>query len=109
MYKSPIEAIYGQLQKKFEGDVLRAVQSYDINVDKDELIKALEYDRGQYEAGYMDAMATIVHCKDCQYSETVTDPIAGIEFRVCQWYPYTHRVKDTHYCGYGIRKGDNDV
>ena len=56
-----------------------------------------------------DVGKKVVFCKECQYSETATDPIAGIEFRVCQWYPYTHRVKDTHYCGYGERKGDNNV
>ena len=33
----------------------RAVQSYGINVDKDELIRALQYDREQYYKGYADA------------------------------------------------------
>lgn len=72
MYKSPIEIAYGQWQTQMEGDVIRAVQSYNINVDNEELIKALAYDRGQYNAGYndgyMDAMATIVRCKDCVYA-----------------------------------------
>lgn len=51
-YKSPIEIIYGQMQAKMEGDIYKAVQSYDIKVDKEELLKALEYDRAQYDKGY---------------------------------------------------------
>ena len=56
MYKSPIDIIYGQMETQMEGDILRAVQRYGINVDKEELLKALQYDRGQYEKGYKDAM-----------------------------------------------------
>ena len=55
MYISPIDIIYGQLETQMEGDILRAVQSYGINVDKDELIRALQYDREQYYKGYADA------------------------------------------------------
>lgn len=57
MYRSPIEIIYGQMETQIEGDILRAVQKYGINVDKEELIRALKYDRDQYEKGYDDAMA----------------------------------------------------
>jgi flagellar biosynthesis/type III secretory pathway protein FliH len=55
-YESPIEVIVGQLrmeqEKKLEGDIFRAVQDYGITVEKEELIKALQYDRQQYEKGY---------------------------------------------------------
>ena len=37
-----------------ENDIMKTVISYDINVDKAELIKALAYDREQYEKGYAD-------------------------------------------------------
>lgn len=40
-----------------EGDILRAVQKYGINVDKEELLRALQYDRNQYEKGYDDGKA----------------------------------------------------
>lgn len=69
MYRSTIEIIYGQMETQMEGDILRAVQKYGINVDKEELIRALQYDRNQYEKGYADgkadAMAELVRCKDC--------------------------------------------
>lgn len=57
MYKSPIEIIYGQLNLQFENDLVKAVQDCEIHVDKEELIKALKYDREQYEKGYKDAKA----------------------------------------------------
>lgn len=54
MYKPPIEIIYGQMKTKIEGDILKAVQECDIHVDKGELIRALQYDREQYDKGYAD-------------------------------------------------------
>jgi hypothetical protein len=53
-YKSPIETINQQVQAKFEGDVMELIHSYGINVDKDELVKALKYDRDQYRKGFED-------------------------------------------------------
>lgn len=55
MYKSVMEIIQGNLQAQLEGEIMRVVHSVDVNVDKDELIKALAYDRQQYEKGYADA------------------------------------------------------
>jgi hypothetical protein len=55
-YKSPIQVRVEQAVKAFnlqvENEVYKVVQNYEINVDKDELIKALQYDRNQYELGY---------------------------------------------------------
>lgn len=55
MYKSPIEIIQGQLQVQLEGTIMKAVQQQDVIVEKEELIRALQYDRDQYEKGYADA------------------------------------------------------
>ena len=52
MYQLPIEIIYKQVRTQFEDNVYKAVRDYGIVVDKDELVKALQYDRGQYEKGY---------------------------------------------------------
>ena len=58
MYLSPIEKIYGELQTQMvqedERMVLETVRKVGINVDKDALIKALQYDRNQYTKGYED-------------------------------------------------------
>lgn len=56
MYKSPIEIINDEIKMHFENEILKAIQHYEIQVDKDELIKALNYDRNQYEKGYNDAV-----------------------------------------------------
>lgn len=54
MYISPIQSYVNDIKFNYDGEVLKAVQSVGINVDKIELLKALEYDRGQYEKGYKD-------------------------------------------------------
>ena len=54
-YRSPVEIITGEIENKIENDIMTAVYHYDIKVDKNELIKALDYDRKQYEQGYEDA------------------------------------------------------
>ena len=58
MYQSPIEVIYKDLQmqvkEQADNQIFEAVQQCEIRVDKDELVRALQYDRGQYEKGYVD-------------------------------------------------------
>lgn len=59
MWKSPIEIqqdIVRQVDMVIEDGVMKAIQRFDINVDKEELLKALQYDRGQYEKGYQDGL-----------------------------------------------------
>ena len=50
--------IYGELQTKMiqedENMVMKAVRKVGVNVDEEELIKALQYDRNQYTKGYED-------------------------------------------------------
>ena len=59
MYESPIDIIYNDIQYKvveeLDKNIVSAVQSYGIDVNKEELLKALRYDRQQYEKGYADA------------------------------------------------------
>lgn len=59
MYESPIDKIFGEIQnqiiKQDEENVMYAVnQAIGYSVDKQELIKALMYDRDQYNKGYTD-------------------------------------------------------
>lgn len=60
MYQSPIEIIYDNMRMKIEGEVYKAVQRVGVNVDKEELLKALQYDRGQYKRGYEDGYAKAI-------------------------------------------------
>ena len=54
MYESPIKIITGKIQTQIDDEIYRAVQNVGINIDKEELLKALEYDRGQYEEGFRE-------------------------------------------------------
>lgn len=61
VYQSPIEKIYGEIQSDIarqEEDALVATVTREVGykVDKDELIKALKYDRHQYEKGYYEGL-----------------------------------------------------
>lgn len=60
-YNSPIMIIQTELNEELENNVYEAVMRYDIAVDKKELIKALEYDRNQYDRGYQDGVRSILN------------------------------------------------
>ena len=61
MYVSPIslciQSITQDMCDQQEKDVLHAVMKCGVEVDREELIKALKYDREQYEKGYADGRA----------------------------------------------------
>lgn len=58
MYEGPIKVIIDDMcsaiQQKEDNYVMQYVQNIGIDVDKDELEKALRYDRQQYDKGYED-------------------------------------------------------
>lgn len=62
MYESPISEMVDdiclKMQDFHDAKVVEAVQNVGINVNKDELISALSYDRKQYDKGYADGIAT---------------------------------------------------
>lgn len=66
-YQSPIEVIQTQMRNQIEGNIYQAVMNVGVNVDKEKLLKALQYDREQYQNGYKDRDDQIVRCKDCKH------------------------------------------
>ena len=66
MYESPIEIHQTSTQytaifdKEKDSMILKAIQGVGVNVDKDELLKALKYDRQQYNKGYQDGIKEAV-------------------------------------------------
>lgn len=67
-YESPIEKIVGQIQSQMvkndeDNLMVQIQQAVGYKIDKEELLKALQYDRGQYEKGYADAMSVIEDIK----------------------------------------------
>ena len=59
MWESPINLITSNIASEIDGEVMRITQSYGIDVNKEELLKALTYDREQYDKGYADAKADL--------------------------------------------------
>jgi hypothetical protein len=58
-YISPITQYISDMQMEYENGVLKAVHNVGFHVDKEELAKALAYDRGQYDKGYEDGSADV--------------------------------------------------
>lgn len=54
MYESPIQLIESQMRTEVENEIFRAIKEVGVDVNKEELIKALQYDRHQYSKGYKD-------------------------------------------------------
>lgn len=88
-YQSPIEVFQAQMQSQIESEIYKAVMKVGVNVDKEELLKALQYDRNQYQNGYTDRDSEIVRCKDCIHWELVREegycPYNHI-FTVSDWF-----------------------
>lgn len=105
-YESPIELITSQYCSSIEDAIYQSVLKVGIDVDKEELIKALEYDRGQYKKGYDDRDAAIVRCKDCKYrSLYCTEATDGTTLYTCH-HPCSNDVPRPFdwYCADGERK-----
>lgn len=124
-YQSPIQMITDDIAKdivqKQDGWLVESVRRVGFNIDKDELAKALNYDREQYEKGYADGRrareSEIVRCKDCKHRPT--DPKGhgygqDLEFPddVCpcqvgdNWYSWM--PDDNWFCASGERKEVED-
>lgn len=63
-YKSPINMwitkVQEDFEKKLDEQVYKELLNVGISVDKEELLKALEYDRKQYEKGFKDGKASVI-------------------------------------------------
>ena len=85
MYENPIEKVFEEIQSQIieqdDENVMCAVkQAVGYLVDKNELIKALKYDREQYEKGYHDGLNAD---KWIPVSERLPDKDKYIDFYKC--------------------------
>lgn len=111
-YKPPItlfvEEMARDVAKQLDDETFKAIFKVVPFVDKDELIQALQYDRGQYEKGFTDgrrtAMEELVHCIECEF----------YDYGECVC-PYKAMNDGAHYypdpedfCSDGHRKKDDD-
>lgn len=71
-YAPPVSLNLNDFQYTINDAVAKAIAKAGIQVNQEELLKALKYDRGQYKAGYDAGFADgfvetlhIVRCQDC--------------------------------------------
>ena len=110
-WKSPIdlqmfeESFATKILEDQTGCVVETCVKMGVNVDKEELLKALAYDRHQYEQGYSDGIRArddeIVRCKDCKYKYVPDD----IEDKWCYWVD----TDEDDFCSSGERSDDAEL
>lgn len=103
MYEPPITQYTTDIQTKVENQLenhlMEILFGLGFDVDKEELIKALQYDREQYQKGFKDGKESIVHCQDCTIKKAVQHK-DGIVWRC----PHrTGDVKMEGFCESGAR------
>lgn len=100
-YKSPIEIISEKVTESLENGVMKAVYKAEFQVDKYELYKALQYDRGQYEKGYADRDHEIVRCKDCKFNYGNANGVSSNSQDIICTYFETDGMTNDDYCSRG--------
>lgn len=118
MYESPVyivqEQLANQMRLLHEDGIYKAILAYDIQVNKDELIRALRYDRGQYQKGFVDGGrdgylkrdAEIVRCKDCLSCEAKFKRNGEVYFYRCNYFDI--EIEPLDFCSCGERKGGDE-
>lgn len=128
MYNSPLklftDEITRDIAKKQDTLVFNAVARLGVTVDRDELLRALRYDREQYDKGYADgkadgraaAMAEIVRCKECIFRPTTKGDMYGTDVRFpyegmcpleCEDPYYNQMMDGDFFCANGERRDDD--
>jgi hypothetical protein len=108
MYQSPFDLFMekaGIAAAEFlDNEVFKAAFSVGVTVDKEELIRALQYDRGQYDKGFNDGIMAaadeLVRCKDC-----IVSYCHGDDDFVCGRSGVN--VDPDDFCSYGERRSDD--
>ena len=120
-YKSPItimqvaKQVGTELAEQFDGMIFKAVHEVVPVVDKEELLRALHYDRDQYDKGFSDgkaaAMDELVVCEDCRYYDYRTNVGKGKSRRhnsgtKCCCRSALICTKPHDFCSYGERRSE---
>ena len=101
-YESPIKICMDEMHIEFENQICKAVQNVGITVDRDELLRALKYDREQYLKGYADRDKEITRCRDCGACAKGITATGEFE-RICVILQV--RVDEDFFCKHGRRIG----
>lgn len=121
MYKSPITIIESTIDsfskaiiKQKDDAIFAEIQhSFGVDLDREELIRALKYDRDQYNKGYADgirdAMEELVRCKECKHYDN-SEGICWCHLN-SRFYPGGfdwHSFPEDGFCSYGEREKDHE-
>ena len=103
-WESPIKVIEQNIALEFDNETVSAVRRVGFDIDKEELLKALTYDRQQYDKGYADAKAELVRCGEWIKHETkvlIWSSAADVMFGKADDYRYRISHDNTcSVCGY---------
>lgn len=114
-YTPPASLNLSDFQDAIGDAVVQAIIKIGIRVNREELLKALKYDRGQYKAGYDAGFADgfietlhTVRCRDCIHRQGDEKPMCMLH---TEPYPNARGYKGeavcvgmTDFCSYGERK-----
>lgn len=113
-YESPISKIYGDIRNEIirqdeENFMCTIEQMIGYKVDKDELIKALQYDRDQYNKGYKDGVKEALEKNGRKFEEIVVQyPPAELctypEHRGKPYFSIKYEENGKHIIGFGTYK-----
>ena len=113
-FPNPIDDVIKMIKDEQENRIVCTVQSaLGIRVDKHELVRALAYDRDQYEKGYYDgcnaALSERVYCKDCKEAyDPFIGTLKGQGYLKCRRYAIITHESKNFYCKDGERKETED-
>ena len=114
MYQSPFklyttytEEVARAAAEALDNEVFKAAYSVGVTVDKDELLRALKYDRDQYNKGFNDGIMAaadeLVRCEHCVHNnESLALRSGGV------WCEYWGTDPDIDgFCYKGERRSDD--
>ena len=108
-----MDSIYKDIVKKKDDAIFAEIQSsFGVDLDRGELIRALQYDRNQYEKGYWDGMADakaeLVRCKDCKHLKYGYQCYCPLGMNLNNdGDAYVLVEPDDDFCSHGERKEEN--
>ena len=122
MYDPPVDIIYDKVKYNLENGIMEAIQRVGINVDKTELLRAMQYDRDQYHKGFSDGKLSgyaerdmeIVRCAECTHYDPDTEFCEIHSHFITRNGEFCHpseseewkRFSPDYFCGDGERRAD---
>ena len=82
-WESPIKMWTTEVELQYENEVLNAISRLHIEVNKEELVRALNYDRHQYEQGYRDGKLSVMN-KEAIPIEWIKEQVADGYYDICE-------------------------